>query len=236
MPEIVLNYDYVLQINTTPEAETGTYADVKKGFDNIAEALNEVVEQSSYLGDGGYGSSEVTGGQLILTLTGKRYTGDPAQDYIFSDAVYYNWGKARKTDARLICPDGSVISCPVTLAKVTRSGGAANSSTAVSVEVHFNGKPAIIDTRLASLQIGSLSLTPAFDPDVLQYTATATSSSDSITAAAQDSNATVAIVNGSASVTSGGDATWVSGKNTVKITVSNESFTRTYTVIVTYNS
>ena len=226
MPEIVLNYDYVLQINTTPEAETGTYADVKKGFDNIAEALNEVVEQSSYLGDGGYGSSEVTGGQLILTLTGKRYTGDPAQDYIFSDAVYYNWGKARKTDARLICPDGSVISCPVTLAKVTRSGGAAN----------FNGKPAIIDTRLASLQIGSLSLTPAFDPDVLQYTATATSSSDSITAAAQDSNATVAIVNGSASVTSGGDATWVSGKNTVKITVTNESFTRTYTVIVTYNS
>ena len=72
MPEIVLNYDYVLQINTTPEAETGAYADVKKGFDNIAEALNEVVEQSSYLGDGGYGSSEVTGGQLILTLTGKR--------------------------------------------------------------------------------------------------------------------------------------------------------------------
>ena len=104
------------------------------------------------------------------------------------------------------------------------------------MEVHFNGKPAIIDTRLSSLQIGSLSLTPAFDPDVLQYTATATSSSDSITAAAQDSNATVAIVNGSASVTSGGDATWVSGKNTVKITVTNESFTKTYTVIVTYNS
>ena len=42
MPEIVLNYDYVLQINTTPDEETGTYADVKKGFDNIAEALNEV--------------------------------------------------------------------------------------------------------------------------------------------------------------------------------------------------
>ena len=45
----------------------------------------------------------------------------------------------------------------------------ANRSTAISVEVHFNGKPTIIDTRLASLQIGSLNLTPAFDPDVLAY-------------------------------------------------------------------
>lgn len=35
MPEIVLNYDYVLQINTTPEAETGTYADVKKDLTTL---------------------------------------------------------------------------------------------------------------------------------------------------------------------------------------------------------
>ena len=142
-PVIALNYEYKLLINTTPEGESETMAEISKGFDNIAEALNEVLYQSAFLGDSGYGSSYVTGGQLTVTLSGTRFTGDAAQDYIFSDAVYYNWGKARETDIKMTCPDGSAISCPVTLAKITRSGGAANSNTAVSVEIHFNGKPTI---------------------------------------------------------------------------------------------
>lgn len=142
-PEIAVNYNYVLRINTTPSGASPTMAEVKKGFDNISEALNEVVYQNAFLGDGGYGSTYVTGGQLIVTLSGTRFTGDSAQDYIFSDSVYYGWGKARETNAELECPDGTVITCPVTLAKIARSGGAANNATAVSVEIHFNGKPTI---------------------------------------------------------------------------------------------
>lgn len=141
--EISLNYDYSLTINTTPEDSAATRAEIAKGFDNIAEELNEVLYQKAFLGDGGYGSSYVTGGQLVVTLTGVRFTGDAAQDYIFSDAVYYNWGKARETDIEMTCPDGSSITCPVTLAKISRSGGAANNGTAISVEIHFNGKPTI---------------------------------------------------------------------------------------------
>ncbi|MBE6826387.1 MAG: capsid protein [Ruminococcus sp.] len=143
-PDISLNYDYRFEINTTPESDTATMAEVAKGFDNVSEALNEVLYQGSFLGDGGYGSSFVTGGQLIVTLSGVRMVGDPAQDYMFGDAVYYNWGKARETDIRMYCPDGAVITCPVTLAKITRSGGAANNATAVSLEIHFNGKPEVV--------------------------------------------------------------------------------------------
>lgn len=146
MPDISLNYDYAFKINTTPNGESETMAEIKKGFDNVSESLNEVLYQGSFLGDSGYGSSFVTGGQLIVTLTGVRMTGDTAQDYIFSDAVYYNWGKARETKIEMTCPDGTVITCPVTLAKISRSGGAANSATAVSVEIHFNGKPTISET------------------------------------------------------------------------------------------
>ncbi len=233
MPDIALNFDYALQINTTPSETTGTYADIKAGFSNITEAINEVVEQAPYLGDGGYSTSEVTGGQLILTLSGKRYTGDAAQDYIFSDAVYYHFGKARKTDIRLVCPDGSVITCPITLAKISRSGGAPNASTAISVEIHFNGTPTVINTRLSALTIGSLTLSPAFDPDVMEYTVSTSSASDTVTATAEDSDATVAILNGTSSVTSGSSATWASGRNTLKATVTNDTFTRTYTVAVT---
>ncbi len=143
MADISLNYHYKLSIDTTPTGTTSTMADVAAGFDNITEALNEVLYQGSFLCDEGYGSSFVTGGQLIITLTGVRMVGDTAQDYIFSDAVYYNWGKARQTNIKMICPDGTTITCPVTLAKISRSGGASNTATAVSVEIHFNGKPTI---------------------------------------------------------------------------------------------
>lgn len=94
---LAINYDYALKINTTPKAEQPTWAVVSDGFDNIGKSLNEVLYQGSYLGDGGWGSSEVTGGQLTVTISGVRKHGDAAQDYIFSDAVKNNWGDARKT-------------------------------------------------------------------------------------------------------------------------------------------
>ncbi|MBE6851766.1 MAG: capsid protein [Ruminococcus sp.] len=143
MPDIALNYDYRLEINTTPEGESETMAEIAEGFNSITESLNEVVQQFSFFGDGGYGSSFVTGGQLTVTLSGVRMKGDPAQDYMFSDAVLYNWGKARETTCKLYCPDGDVISCPVTLAKINRSGGESQNGTAVSLEIHFNGKPEV---------------------------------------------------------------------------------------------
>lgn len=87
--DIQLNYDYKLQI-IVPNTEDvgGTPQTIARGFDNITEAINEVLYQTSFLSDKGWGSSYVTGGQLIFTLTGVRVLGDAAQDYIFSDKVY----------------------------------------------------------------------------------------------------------------------------------------------------
>jgi hypothetical protein len=96
------------------------------------------------LNDEGWGSSEVTGGQCIVTLTGVRHFGDPAQDYIFSDAVRYNWGSARKTQLRITRGDGSQILWDVTLAVITDGGGDANSVSDITVEIHGNGAPTII--------------------------------------------------------------------------------------------
>ncbi len=236
MPNIALNYAYGMEINTTPGNPEGTYAPIKKGFSNISEAMNEVVYQASFLGDEGYGSTYVTGGQLIFTLSGVRMVGDPAQDYIFGDETYYCFGASRETDIRITCPDGSVIACPVTLAKIARSGGDANTGTSVSVEVHCNGKPAVINTRLSALVIGGLMLSPAFDPQKGTYYCTTANESDTVTATAADSAATVAITNGSETVANGSAATWASGKNTLTITVTSGEFTRDYVVHVTYNA
>lgn len=138
---LALNYDYSLEIDTTPRGETETWAVVSDGFDNLSKSLNEVLYQGSYLGDGGWGSTEVTGGQMTFTLSGVRKHGDAAQDYIFSDAVKHNWGMARKTRFRITYPDGAVVQGRITLAKITEGGGSSQNADAVTVEIHFNGKP-----------------------------------------------------------------------------------------------
>ncbi len=93
-----------------------------------------------------------------------------------------------------------------------------------------------VNTKLSTLTIGSLTLSPAFDADIEAYTVTTTNATDAVTATAADSDAEVTIeVNGSEH-TSGTAATWESGANTVVVTVSDgedEPTTNTYIVIVT---
>ena len=89
------------------------------------------------------------------------------------------------------------------------------------------------NANLAALTIGTLRLSPAFDPAVTQYAATATGASDAVTAIAAADGATVAITNGETVVTNGGSASWTTGKNTVTILVTNGTVTKTYTVEVT---
>lgn len=86
---------------------------------------------------------------------------------------------------------------------------------------------------LSSLQIGSLALSPVFDPQETEYTAATTNATNTITAEAVHPEATVAItVNGTAH-TNGTAATWNAGENTVVITVTYGAATATYTIIVT---
>jgi HK97 family phage major capsid protein len=89
------------------------------------------------------------------------------------------------------------------------------------------------DARLASLAIGSLTLSPAFNKSVMVYTATTTNTTNTITAVAKDGEASLEIkVNGVAH-TNGTAATWANGENTVEITVTSGAETETYTVAVT---
>lgn len=148
MADIALNHANKLEINVTPLQEVPTWARICEGFSNLAESLNEVLHQASYLCDGGWGSTEVTGGQYIVTLTGKRYFGDQAQDWIFSDDVVYKWGKARKTQFRLTRQNGDIILWDITLANITNSGGDANTASDISVAIHGNGAPTFIEGGL----------------------------------------------------------------------------------------
>ena len=93
-----------------------------------------------------------------------------------------------------------------------------------------------LNPSLSGLTIGSLELTPEFDPDVTEYTATTSNASNKVTATAADDTATIAIKNGDTDVTNGSSASWSVGENTLTITVTDgvdNPVSKTYTVTVT---
>ena len=86
--------------------------------------------------------------------------------------------------------------------------------------------------KLTALTIGALTLSPTFDGDTLEYTASTTSSSATITATAASGTQIVILVNGD-SLTNGGTATWEDGENEVVVTVSDTHGSTTYKATVT---
>lgn len=150
MPEVLpkntitpeINYETEASINTTPEAETATWASLKSLTKNMSESLNEVLYQASYYGDQGWGSTEVVGAQLTLTLTGDCKPTDPAYEYITKDEVMYGLGNARKTHIKLTRGDKYII-WPVTLANITKGRGDSAATNALTVTIHGNGRPSM---------------------------------------------------------------------------------------------
>lgn len=90
-----------------------------------------------------------------------------------------------------------------------------------------------MSARLSGLTIGALTLSPAFDPDTTEYTATTTNATNTVTATPEDEGATVTILNGETPVPNGTAATWVEGDNTLTVTVKNGAAGAVYTVTVT---
>ena len=73
--------------------------------------------------------------------------------------------------------------------------------------------------KLTALTIGSLTLTPTFDDEVVAYTTATTNTSDTVTATGESGSTVTVTVNGVAH-TSGTAAEWAAGNNTVAVTVS----------------
>jgi len=138
-----------------------------------------------------------------------------------------------------ITDSDNVILWGVTLANITDSGGDANGDSAVTLVVHSNGIPTITavangGSRLASLSIGALAISPQFTPGQFGYAVTTSGSTATITAVAEASTgATIVIKNGATTVTNGASATFTTGTNYVVVTVTNGSSVSTYSVIVT---
>jgi len=87
--------------------------------------------------------------------------------------------------------------------------------------------------KLASLSVGSLELSPAFDADTTAYIATTSNATNVVSATGADGASVAITVNGSVH-TSGQSATWNTGTNTVNVVVTKSGYTTTtYTITVT---
>lgn len=115
------------------------------GIDNIAEALNEVVQQYFFLCDKGFAHNHVTGMAPAYTFTGRRIIGDKAQDYIFG--LKYKLDKDRQSKLRISYKTGASastkIECPVTICNIQEFSGATTDDSAISFELRFDGAPQV---------------------------------------------------------------------------------------------
>lgn len=137
---VELNHETKVFINTTPSGQNATYASMCNAFKNINIALNEVVYSASYLSDGGYSSSNVTGFQPTITLQGEFMAADPVCAYL--DKIQWSPGAARVTDIKM-SRNGQIVTCPVTLTQIAIAGGDSTAPNSVTVVMAMNGKPTV---------------------------------------------------------------------------------------------
>ena len=117
---------------------------LSEGIENIAEALNETVQQYFFMDGKGYAANYVTGMAPALTLTGKRVVGDAAQDWIFSKK--YKLMKERETTLTITKASATgteKVTCPIAVCNVQEISGNANEPASISFELRFNGAPTV---------------------------------------------------------------------------------------------
>lgn len=166
-----LNYKDLYEIDINPEG-TESYARLAAGISGASQANNDVVDQTVYLDGDGFGSSDVTGGQKIISVTGHRVIGDSVQDYIAELSDLF--GDSRKTSLKYRNALGAGFNADITIANIEVGGGDANAKKDISFELHANGKP----TKVSKSVVNSLSVTVAVGTVIGTTSFTATPTGD----------------------------------------------------------
>ena len=135
------NYASALEIDITPGSAEPTWALFSQGITEIKPTPNETTSDKDYYDGYGVKTTKVTGTQITYEVTGDRYYGDPAQDYVASLALEV--GDARTTQFRHTDPNGDVVSGTCTVLNVTPGSqqGAASDPGAFSCTIATAGRP-----------------------------------------------------------------------------------------------
>ncbi|GHU24413.1 hypothetical protein FACS1894164_10970 [Spirochaetia bacterium] len=139
MAKFEVNFQDLFFLDINPLGSDRQWERLAAGISSMAPATNESVDQSTYLDGDGYGSSDVIGAQLVLSASGHRKVGDPAQDYIAG--IEFELGDERKTNFKYFNSLGEEKGGPCTIANIQIGGGDAAGKKEIAFEIHINGKP-----------------------------------------------------------------------------------------------
>ena len=86
------NDDYVLAIDTGESESEDDYEVVEMGVAGLDAQLNPITQDKTYIRAGQ--STQKTGTQRAFKITGDRYIGDAAQDFLLSHEMKYGTGNS----------------------------------------------------------------------------------------------------------------------------------------------
>lgn len=134
----VTNDDFVFAIDLTPTASSATapadYAVVQMGIEGLDAQLNPITQDKQYIRAGQ--STLRTGTQRSFAVTGDRYIGDEAQDYIMSHKIKYGTGNAVITNYvyfNILTGKGEKGQVSV----IVNSDGSGNAGESAAVDIEF---------------------------------------------------------------------------------------------------
>ena len=134
--------DWVLAININPGAESPTEVDdyevVQMGVEGLDAQLNPVTSEKTYIRAGQ--STQKTGSARSFAVSGDRYIGDPAQDYMLSHAIKYGRGNSVVTDYVYFCIlNGEGEKGQVSIIVNSEGGGNAGESSSIDISLNKIG-------------------------------------------------------------------------------------------------
>lgn len=137
----VTNDDMVLAINT--KNSTGTTPDLdfsvlQMGVDGLDAQMNPITQDKTYIRAGQ--STQKTGTQRAFSVTGDKYIGDDALDYVLSHKIKYGTGNSVVTDYiyfNLLTGLGEKGTASIIVN--SDGGGAAGESAAIDIELRKIG-------------------------------------------------------------------------------------------------
>ena len=97
----VTNDDYVLAINTGEATAEKDYEVVEMGVAGLDSQMNPITQDKTYIRAGQ--STQTTGTQRAFKITGDRYMGDAAQDFMLAHSMKYGTGNAVVVDYVYFC-------------------------------------------------------------------------------------------------------------------------------------
>ena len=134
----VTNDDFVFAIDLTPKAEAATapkdYAVVQMGIEGLDAQLNPVTQDKQYIRAGQ--STLRTGTQRSFAVSGDRYIGDEAQDFILSHEMKYGTGPSVITNYvyfNILTGKGEKGQVSV----IVNSDGSGNAGESAAIDVEF---------------------------------------------------------------------------------------------------